>query len=181
MHVSTKGRFAVTAMADLAFHSSGYPVCLSSISLRQRISLSYLEQLIGKLRRHDLVRSIRGPGGGYLLTREPACISIADIVAAVDDAPRPDPDDARWPQDDTGTRFDTSALWLVAGAKVTEYLGSITLASLVEKQPRRQEPVSSNASRRGISAEPVVKRLRTNAPNSVFALGAALQDVEAPK
>src|SRR5256885_13323502 len=85
MRLTTKGRFAVTAMVDLALRHGGGPVTLAEISSRQKISLSYLEQLFGKLRRRELVESVRGPGGGYKLARESARISIADIILAVDE------------------------------------------------------------------------------------------------
>ena len=84
MRLTTKGRFAVTAMIDLALRSNAGPVALAAISQRQQISLSYLEQLFGKLRRHELVESTRGPGGGYSLGRAAAEITVADIIVAVD-------------------------------------------------------------------------------------------------
>ncbi|MGA1733041.1 MAG: Rrf2 family transcriptional regulator, partial [Burkholderiaceae bacterium] len=85
MRLTTKGRFAVTAMIDLALRESGGPVTLAAISQRQRISLSYLEQLFGKLRRHHLVESVRGPGGGYRLARVAPEITVADIIISVDE------------------------------------------------------------------------------------------------
>src|SRR5512147_2812838 len=85
MRLTTKGRFAVTAMLDLAMHHHEGPVTLAEISERQKISLSYLEQLFGKLRRRELVKSVRGPGGGYRLAQETMQISVADIILAVDE------------------------------------------------------------------------------------------------
>ena len=85
MRLTTKGRFAVTAMIDLAMRQSEGPVTLAGISKRQRISLSYLEQLFGKLRRVAIVESTRGPGGGYTLSREDKLITVADIIIAVDE------------------------------------------------------------------------------------------------
>ena len=85
MRLTTKGRFAVTAMIDLALRENTGPVALAAISARQQISLSYLEQLFGKLRRHELVESTRGPGGGYSLARKSAEITVADIIVAVDE------------------------------------------------------------------------------------------------
>jgi Rrf2 family protein len=85
MRLTTKGRFAVTAMIDIALHGRSGPVTLASISLRQRVSLSYLELLFGKLRRADLVESTRGPGGGYSLSRKAADISVADIVLSIEE------------------------------------------------------------------------------------------------
>ena len=85
MRLTTKGRFAVTAMIDLALRQNNGPVTLAAISQRQRISLSYLEQLFGKLRRHELVESTRGPGGGYTLARKAGDITVADIIVSVDE------------------------------------------------------------------------------------------------
>lgn len=85
MRLTTKGRFAVTAMIDLALRQASGPVTLAAISQRQQISLSYLEQLFGKLRRNDLVESTRGPGGGYTLSRPAQQISVADIILSVDE------------------------------------------------------------------------------------------------
>ena len=86
MKLTTRGRYAVTAMLDLAIHGGEDPITLADISTRQEISLSYLEQLFSKLRREDLVRSIRGPGGGYLLAREYDRIFVAQIIDAVDES-----------------------------------------------------------------------------------------------
>jgi len=83
MRLTTKGRFAVTAMIDLALRQNNGPVTLAAISQRQQISLSYLEQLFGKLRRHELVESTRGPGGGYTLGRKASDITVADIIVSV--------------------------------------------------------------------------------------------------
>ena len=85
MRLTTKGRFAVTAMIDLALRQNNGPVNLAAISQRQQISLSYLEQLFGKLRRHQLVESTRGPGGGYTLGRKADDITVADIILSVDE------------------------------------------------------------------------------------------------
>jgi len=85
MRLTTKGRFAVTAMIDLALRQNNGPVTLAAISQRQQISLSYLEQLFGKLRRQNLVESTRGPGGGYTLGRKAHEISVADIILSVDE------------------------------------------------------------------------------------------------
>ena len=86
MKLTTRGRYAVTAMLDLAIHGGEYPITLADISARQEISLSYLEQLFSKLRREDLVRSIRGPGGGYQLARGHDRIFAAQIIDAVDES-----------------------------------------------------------------------------------------------
>ena len=85
MKLTSKGRYAVTAILDLAFHEQSGPVSLSHISRRQAISLSYLEQLFTRLRKHELVKSTRGPGGGYSLNRPAQAIAVADVIAAVDE------------------------------------------------------------------------------------------------
>jgi Rrf2 family iron-sulfur cluster assembly transcriptional regulator len=85
MRLSTKGRYAVMAMVDLARHGADGPVALADIALRQEISLPYLEQLFAKLRRSGLIRSVRGPGGGYLLARPCSSMRISDIIVAVDE------------------------------------------------------------------------------------------------
>ncbi|HIE20712.1 MAG TPA: Rrf2 family transcriptional regulator, partial [Rhodospirillales bacterium] len=86
MKLSTKGRYAVMAMVDIAAHTEGKPIALADVAERQEISLSYLEQLFGKLRRGGLVKSVRGPGGGYLLARGVANTRIADIILSVDES-----------------------------------------------------------------------------------------------
>jgi Rrf2 family iron-sulfur cluster assembly transcriptional regulator len=131
MRLTTKGRFAVTAMIDLALRSDKGPVTLSAISDRQHISLSYLEQLFGKLRRHQLVASVRGPGGGYTVAKEQDAISVADIIRAVDE-----------PLDATSCggrencaddhRCMTHDLWMY------DYLSSVTLQQLVDSQRQKQ-------------------------------------------
>ena len=136
MRLTTKGRFAVTAMIDLALRSGEGPVTLAGISERQKISLSYLEQLFGKLRRHRLVDSVRGPGGGYCLARPGNQITVSDIVRAVDE-----PLDATNCGGHENCRADercmTHDLWATLNAKMYEYLSSVTLADLVEKQLRK--------------------------------------------
>ncbi|OFZ73816.1 MAG: Fe-S cluster assembly transcriptional regulator IscR [Betaproteobacteria bacterium RBG_16_64_9] len=138
MRLTTKGRFAVTAMLDLALHDAQGPVTLAGISRRQRISLSYLEQLFGKLRRSSLVDSVRGPGGGYILARIPGEVSVADIVRAVDE-----PLDATQCEGRQDCREDqrcmTHALWASLNDKMFEYLNSVTLCDLVTRERLRQE------------------------------------------
>lgn len=133
MRLTTKGRFAVTAMLDLAMHNGNGPVTLAGISDRQKISLSYLEQLFGKLRRRALVESVRGPGGGYCLAKETSTISIADIIRAVDE-----------PIDATkcgglGNCLDdhrcmTHELWTGLNQHIYSYLEAVSLSELVSQQ-----------------------------------------------
>lgn len=138
MRLTTKGRFAVTAMIDLAMRQEQGPVTLAGISARQEISLSYLEQLFGKLRRHAIVESVRGPGGGYNLARAAAEISVADIIIAVDE-----PIDATQcggkenchaTENQSGARCMTHDLWATLNEKMVDYLDSVSLKDLVDQQ-----------------------------------------------
>lgn len=137
MRLSTKGRYAVMAMADLAGHEgAGKPVSLAEIAKRQEISLSYLEQLFAKLRRGGLVKSVRGPGGGYRLSRASSEVRIADIILAVDEpitATRCHPGS---PMGCTGTatRCVTHDLWEELGRQIHVFLSSVSLADVVEKK-----------------------------------------------
>jgi Rrf2 family iron-sulfur cluster assembly transcriptional regulator len=138
MRLTTKGRFAVTAMIDLALRSQNGPVALAAISQRQQISLSYLEQLFGKLRRHELVESTRGPGGGYSLGRKAEDITVADIIVAVDE-----PIDATGCggkencMGDEAGRCMTHDLWTSLNAKMIEYLWPRASPS---RKPRSSAP-----------------------------------------
>ena len=133
MRLTTKGRFAVTAMIDLALNSGDGPVTLAAISERQKISLSYLEQLFGRLRRYGLVESVRGPGGGYCLARPDADITIADVVRAVDEML--DATQCGGLQNcRQAQRCMTHELWTTLNFKMYEYLESVSLADLVAKQ-----------------------------------------------
>jgi len=141
MRLTTKGRFAVTALADLAMQPGSGPVTLNEISARQKISLSYLEQLFGKLRRRALVKSVRGPGGGYRLARDAAQISIADIIHAVDESI-----DATQCGGKENCHDDqkclTHDLWARLNDHIFDYLGAITLKQLVDEQKAKQDGVS---------------------------------------
>ena len=133
MRLTTKGRFAVTAMIDVAMHGSRGPVTLAAVSDRQRISLSYLEQLFGKLRRHGLVESVRGPGGGYNLARASDTVSVADIILAVDE-----PIDATQCGGRENCHDDrrcmTHDLWAGLNDHIFTFLHGVTLAQLVAQQ-----------------------------------------------
>ncbi len=133
MRLTTKGRFAVTAMMDLAMRGGDGPVALASISGRQQISLSYLEQLFGKLRRHKLVDSVRGPGGGYCIARPFVQISVADIIRAVDEQLDATQCGGRENCHDEH-RCMTHDLWSTLNARMYDYLASVTLADLVERE-----------------------------------------------
>jgi Rrf2 family iron-sulfur cluster assembly transcriptional regulator len=137
MRLSTKGRYAVMAMADLAGNEAGQkPVALADIAQRQDISLSYLEQLFAKLRRGGLVSSVRGPGGGYRLSRPSTDLRIADIIVAVDEpiaATRCKPGSAKGCTK-TGARCVTHDLWEELGQQIHVFLSSVSLADVVERR-----------------------------------------------
>jgi len=132
MRLTTKGRFAVTAMVDLATRDGSAPVTLAGISERQNISLSYLEQLFGKLRRHNIVESVRGPGGGYYLARAGAQISIADIIQAVDEPMDATNCEGKGDCQD-GKPCSTHALWFGLNEVLHSYLSAVNLQQLVDK------------------------------------------------
>ncbi len=131
MRLTTKGRYAVTAMLDVAINSSDGPVSLADISSRQGISLSYLEQLFSKLRKADLVASVRGPGGGYLISREATEINIAEVILAVNeplDATR-----CKGKADcDDGNACLTHDLWQGLSDQIHIFLSEISLASVLK-------------------------------------------------
>jgi len=172
MRLTTRGRFAVTAMIHLALRQNNGPVNLAAISQRQQISLSYLEQLFGKLRRHQLVESTRGPGGGYTLGRKATEISVADIILSVDE-----PIDATHCAGKENCLGEsgkcmTHELWSSLNQRMIDFLNSVNLQKLVDDQLAKGLQVEEKPmTRRAISAAPVVKPIHVNAPNSVFALG----------
>lgn len=175
MRLTTKGRFAVTAMIDLALRDQAGPVTLASISQRQHISLSYLEQLFGKLRRNQLVESVRGPGGGYTLARKAGDINVADIVLAVDE--QLDATSCGGSHDCMAPHISgpcmTHGLWSAFNAHMLEFLRSVTLQKLVAEQLAKGVQIEGHPRtlRKPIATTPVLKPIRVNAPNSVFALG----------
>ena len=133
MRLTTKGRYAVTAMLDLALHYKDGPITLADISQRQGISLSYLEQLFSRLRKQELVDSTRGPGGGYRLSRDSHDIAVADVITAVDEKV----ETTRCGglsncQDDS--QCLTHDLWTELSAQIHEFLMGISLGNLVERQ-----------------------------------------------
>jgi len=167
VRLSTKGRFAVTAMIDIASREKFGPVPLNDITSRQHISLSYLEQVFSKLRLQGLVTSIRGPGGGYLLGGRIDRITVADILCAVEDEPSKTKQPAASPAQDT-----TQDLWDAMNVKVLNFMQSVTLKSLVLDQLAldvkiEQRPLPN----RGVFKRPVQQSIQPNVPNSVFALG----------
>ena len=152
MRLTTKGRFAVTAMVDLSMRQTRGPVTLAAISERQHISLSYLEQLFGKLRRAKLVSSVRGPGGGYNLAKPIAEITVAAIISAVDE-----PIDATQCAGKENCNDDrrciTHDLWATLNEKMNDYLTSVSLADVVSHQQGKQVQVIKDFRGRGPAAD----------------------------
>ena len=137
MKLTTKGRYAVTAMLDLALHHGQGPINLADISARQGISLSYLEQLFSRLRKQGLVSSSRGPGGGYCLGRASESITISDVIRAVDETV--DATRCHGKMNCHGEdRCLTHDLWEELSQQITGFLSSISLATLVERGSARQ-------------------------------------------
>lgn len=151
MRLTTKGRYAVTAMLDLAFHSQNKPVTLTEIATRQTISLSYLEQLFSRLRKAGMVIGVRGPGGGYKLSRVAAEINIADIILAVDGPI--DSTNCEGKSDcQDGQPCLTHNLWMGLSDQIRNYLEGISLGELLER-----EPVSEIAKRQDAQVEHVIR------------------------
>ncbi|MDP2246780.1 MAG: Fe-S cluster assembly transcriptional regulator IscR [Nitrosomonadales bacterium] len=159
MRLTTKGRFAVTAMLDLAMHEHDKPVTLAGISERQSISLSYLEQLFSRLRRNGLVKSVRGPGGGYRLAKAKGEIAVSHIISAVDELI-----DATQCGGQENCHEDrrcmTHDLWTSLNGKILEYLSGVSLADLVASQVEGKKIVVGN---RPCPMQPVVETVTTEA------------------
>ncbi len=145
MKLSTKGRYAVMAMVDLACQSNGKPVSLADIAVRQEISQSYLEQLFGKLRKGGLVKSVRGPGGGYVLARAADATRVADIILAVDEPMRATRCRVGSPSGchSDKSRCLTHDLWEELGNQIYLYLSSVSFGRCGrEAHPRHQPHLS---------------------------------------
>jgi len=151
VRLTTKGRYAVTAMLDLAFHSQTRPVTLTDIATRQTISLSYLEQLFARLRKAGMVKGVRGPGGGYKLSRDAADINIADIIVAVDEQVDSTKCGGKGNCQNNQPCL-THDLWMGLSEQIREYLSGISLGSLLER-----EMVSDVASRQDQELEKVIE------------------------
>ncbi len=172
MRMTTQGRFAVAVMLDVALRGRNGPVALATIGARQKVSVSYLEQMFSKLRRHGLVESTRGPGGGYTLGRKPEAISVADIIAALETPNRREPGDASLDgpaQDQT----ITSDLWAALNERMTAHMRGISLKELITEQLAKGLPIDEQPARTRapILARPASPPVRRDVPNSVFALG----------
>ena len=144
MKITTKGRYAATAMLDLALHQEEGPVALADISERQGISLYYLEQLFARLRRNDLVKSARGPGGGYRLGRTADSISVAQIIRAVDESMDATKCRGRKNCQDNHPCL-SHHLWEDLSAQVYEFLNGITLADVIRRRPAREVSARQDA------------------------------------
>ena len=160
MKLTTKGRYAVTAVLDLSFHQNEGPVSLADISERQSISLSYLEQLFARLRRNGIVNSTRGPGGGYSLSREPEKISMAEIIVAVDESYEA----TNCASEPTGCTSSqqclTHDLWHELSHEIHSFLNDITVAEMKTRRDvievvRRQDSKNSDSVLNKIVVEPV--------------------------
>ncbi|MDR3368978.1 Rrf2 family transcriptional regulator [Rhodoferax sp.] len=167
MRLSTKCRFAVSAMIDIALREKSGPVPLSEIGLRHQISLSYLEQIFSLLRHKGLVISSRGPGGGYELSRSMDVITVADIISAVEDEP------SKAKQHDTSQVQEMiEDLWEVINVRLVDFMRTITLKSLVLDQLAKGVHVERKSSfKRGVYQMPDWRPIQIDMPNSVFALG----------
>lgn len=172
MRMSTRSRFAVTAMIDIALRGHAGPVSLADVGARHQISVSYLEQLFSKLRQGGLVQSTRGPSGGYTLARAEQAISVADIIGAIE-APASKP--GQEGEDKEGsTDLMTQALWDTLSAQMTAHMQAISLHDLADEQRARGVKVETRPVKRGVYAPRKPKPVQTTAPNSVFALGRSL-------
>jgi len=162
MRLTTRGRYAVTAILDLALHAEAGPVALADIAARQDISLAYLEQLFAKLRKTGLVCSVRGPGGGYFLAREPAATSVAAIISAVDESV--DATRCGGARNCHGeVRCLTHDLWEDLSGAIAEFLGGVSLADLVERR-RRERGGTPVVVRRGSGAGARIPQPAIEAP-----------------
>jgi len=132
MRLTTKGRYAVTAVLDLALNCTDKPVNLNEISERQSISLSYLEQLFSKLRKQNIVKSVRGPGGGYLLNANKEDISVAHIINAVNESVQLSRCDGRANCHD-GRQCLTHNLWVDLSDRISDFLDNISIDELIRQ------------------------------------------------
>lgn len=138
MRISTKGRHAVMAMVDLACNAKDKPVPLAEVAGRQKISLSYLEQLIAKLKRAGLVKSMRGPGGGYILAQTADQMTVHQIVMAVDTGASKHAASTQ-PVDEQTARYMTDSLWQKMDAEVQKFLKSVTLEQVTHSEIRHSK------------------------------------------
>ncbi|PKO45444.1 MAG: DNA-binding protein [Betaproteobacteria bacterium HGW-Betaproteobacteria-3] len=177
MRLTTQGRFAVAAMLDIALRARSGPVALAAISARQKVSVSYLEQMFSKLRRSGLVESTRGPGGGYSLGRNAETISVADIIAAIEQPGGPSHTrEAAESEAALGDLSMTADLWAALNARMMVHLQGISLRSLVNEQLAKGVSVDAAPAKakHAVYAKPPAPRIPRDVPNSVFALGSRM-------
>jgi Rrf2 family iron-sulfur cluster assembly transcriptional regulator len=174
MRLSTRGRFAITAMIDLALRDNSQPVPLVELALRHRISLSYLEQVFAKLRQQGLVESTRGPGGGYALGFRGDNITVADIIGAIEDDH--DGRNSSGQRETSQSAQDmTQELWASLQTAVVAHMQTITLRSLaIQQRAKGFQAVQRKPSKKGVLQKPTVQPVSPMVPNSVFALGRSL-------
>jgi len=166
MRLSTRGRFAINAMIDLALRQPDCPVALSELATRHGISLSYLEQVFAKLRQHGLVESTRGPGGGYTLGFRGDAISVADIVTAIEEAA---------PISESAQADMTHTLCEQLHSAMLEHMKTISLRGLALEQKAKGFQVQARKpGKKSLLKQPAPTLSKPNAPNSVFALGSWL-------
>lgn len=171
MRLSTRGRFAITAMIDLSLRKSASPVPLVDIALRHRISLSYLEQVFAKLRQHGLVQSTRGPGGGYTLGFRGDQITVADIMGAIDET-EDTPAEGSTRQGSASAQDMTQDLWAALQSTVLAHMKTITLHSLAaEQRAKGFQAEERMPTKKGVFQKPKPEAVRPRMVNSVFALG----------
>ncbi len=174
MRLSTKGRFAVTAMIELALYERSGPVSLSQIALRHQISLSYLEQMFSQLRRHRLVESTRGPGGGYTLAHGAENITVADILGAIEGTCDEGRASTTHRGDEQGQDM-AQDLWDRLNSKLVAYMQTVTLRQLaLEQRAKGHGAEIHKPTRRGVGKKPDPQPLWANTPNSVFTFGKSL-------
>jgi len=173
MRLSTRGRFAITALIDLASRQNSSPVPLVDLALRHHISLSYLEQMFARLRQHGLVESTRGAGGGYALARKASAITVADIVNAIEDTS--DERTTAAPRETSQSAQEmTQDLWDALQSTVLNYMKTITLQSLaLQQQAKGFQVLERKPVQKGVFQKPKQEVARPSTPNSVFALGQA--------
>jgi len=170
MRLSTRGRFAVTTMIDLALRDGAHPMPLQEMAVRHGISLSYLEQVFAKLRQRGLVESTRGPGGGYTLGRSAQAITVADIIGAIDETEEPE---VTMQRDGKDLSLD---LWDDLHSTLHAYMKTITLQSLASGQRAKGYQIEERKpTKRGVFQKLRIEPVRTTAPNSVFALAQSLR------
>lgn len=163
MRLTTRGRYAVTAMLDLAINATDGPVTLADISQRQGISLSYLEQLFSRLRKRELVNSVRGPGGGYLLSREGALINIAQIIDAVNE--KVDATSCNGKGNcHRGEMCLTHHLWQDLSSQIHQFLSNITLNTLLERHQADEARARQSGDSSTLTTTPLDTTMLINLP-----------------